>query len=180
MSIQNNAKEFGSLTKLLHWTIFALFIVQYFLVYRREYFPKDAPEKLQYILLHKSLGVCLLLLAFLMLVWRHMGSRPLFAKNMSGLQKGLARITHLLLYVTMLVQPISGILMGWYGGRTISLFGIYDLPNLLSKNEALSKICYTAHVWSSYLIIGLVALHILGALHHHFIQRDNTLTRMLP
>ena len=68
MALANTKKEFGTLTKLLHWTIFALFVVQYFLVYRREYFPKNSPEKIQYILLHKSFGLCVLFLAVLMIM----------------------------------------------------------------------------------------------------------------
>jgi cytochrome b561 len=180
MGLKNTTEKFGSLTKLLHWVIFGLFVLQYFLVYRREYFPKESAEKLQYMLLHKSIGVCLLVIALVMLLWRHAGTRPTMPKQMSGLEAGLARFIHLLLYIVMLVMPISGILMSMFGGYNISVFGWYTLPMLFQKNEALGNIMYTTHVWSSYAIIGLVGLHALAALYHHFIKHDNILKRMLP
>jgi len=178
MALQNSSERFGSLTKLLHWLIFPLFIVQYFLVYRREYFPKDSPEKLQYILLHKSIGVVLLLLAFFMLVWRHAGQRPT-SLNGNSLERVLAKLTHILLYVSMLIMPISGILMSLSAGYNVSVFGLFNLPFAMTKNEALGNLMYTTHVWTSYAVIGLVSLHVLAALFHHFVRKDKVLTRML-
>lgn len=178
MTLQNSTERFGALTKLLHWTIFILFLGQYFLVYRREYFPKDSPEKLQYILLHKSIGVVLLLLAFFMLAWRHVGQRPL-PLNGNSLERYLAKITHILLYLCMLIMPLSGILMSLYAGYSVSVFGLFNLPFALTKNEALGNVMYTTHVWTSYAVIGLVSLHVLAALFHHFVRKDKVLTRML-
>jgi cytochrome b561 len=180
MPLKNTERQFGFITKLCHWLIFILFIVQYFLVYRREYFPKDAPEKLQYILLHKSFGVIVLALALLMLVWRHVGRRPAYDNSMPHAQKCAARIMHLLLYISMLVMPISGITMSQLGGRTVKVFDWFALPNILDKNKEFSELVYYVHLYSSYIIIGIVSLHIIAALYHHFIQKDNILSRMLP
>src|SRR5207302_1478323 len=131
---QNTPKQFGSLTKGLHWLIFILFVVEYFLVYRREYFPKESPEKLQYILLHKSIGVCLLLLALLLILWCYVGTRPSYSANMSRFESYVAKGTHFLLYVVMLLQPITGILMSSFGGRSVAVFGWFTLPTFVAKN----------------------------------------------
>ncbi len=179
MSLQNSTEKFGSLTKLLHWTIFILFVIQYFLVYRREYFPKDSPEKLQYILLHKSIGVVVLVLALLMIGWRYVGNRPPI-ESANACEKMLAKLTHFLLYAAMLIMPLSGIGMSLYAGYSVSVFGWFNLPLSVVKNEALGNILYTTHVWSSYVVIGLVALHILASLYHHFIRKDDVLKRMSP
>ncbi|MCS5708258.1 cytochrome b [Candidatus Berkiella cookevillensis] len=177
MQLMNNEKRFGSLSKLLHWTIFVLYVIQYFLVYRREYFPKDSPEKLQYILLHKSFGVCVLALGLFMLMWRHVGTRPSLPP-MPKIQVILAKIMHILLYLSMLVMPISGICMSMLSGRPVSVFGWFELPMLLAKNEALGGIFYKTHVFSSYAVIGLVAGHTLAALYHHFVNKDDVLKKM--
>lgn len=179
MALKNSAEKFGSLTKILHWLIFFLFVTQYFLVYRREYFPKDSPEKLQYLLLHESIGFIVLVLALLMITWRHAGTRPLMPSNMSGFEKFLAKATHFLLYATMLIQPLSGFAMSQLGGYKPAFFG-YTLPILLAKNEQAGHIMYTTHVWCSYVIIGLVSLHVIGALYHHFLKKDKVFLRMLP
>lgn len=177
---KNSAERFGSLTKILHWLIFALFVAQFFLVYRREYFPKASPEKLQYLLLHESIGALLLPLALLMLVWHFIGTRPTMPSFMTQAHKVAAKIMHFLLYVVMLFQPISGVLMSQYAGYPVSVFGLYDIPTLVQKNEALGHLLHSAHVWCSYAIIVLVSMHILAALSHHFIYKDNVLKRMLP
>lgn len=178
MPLQNTSEKFGTLTKSLHWAIFLLFVVQYYLVYRREYFPKDTHEKMQYLMLHKSLGVVVLLLAALMLAWRHVGTRPLMPSNMALIERKAANVSHVLLYVAMFLMPLSGIFMSMFGGYKISFFGLFDLPMLFSKNEGLGNFLYQTHVYSSYVIIGLVAIHASAALYHHYVRKDNVLTRM--
>ncbi len=177
--LRNTTDKFGCLTKLLHWSIFILFVLQYYLVYRREYFPKEAPEKLQYILLHKSVGVLLLGLALLMLIWRHVGTRPRMPISMTPAHQVAAKLMHFLLYVAMLLQPISGILMGLYGGRSIGVFGLFNIPAFAQKNEQLGNFLYHTHVWCSYAIIAFVSLHVIAALYHHFVAKDDVLKRMI-
>ncbi len=178
MSLQNTPEKFGSLTKLLHWSIFILFVVQYYLVYRREYFPKGSAEKMQYMMLHKSFGVIILILAFVMLIWGRVGKRPSIPGN--AIEKFAAKAVHVLLYVSMFIMPISGILMSQFGGYPISLFGSFDMPVLFGKNEALGNFCFELHEISSFAIMGIVGVHVLAALFHHFVKKDNVLRRMLP
>lgn len=179
MPFQNTSEKFGSLTKFLHWSIFILFVVNYYLVYRREYFPKDTNEKLQYLLLHKSLGICVLIIAFAMLLWRRVGTRPIMPSNMSHRERNFAKWTHILLYTAMFIMPISGILMSIFAGYAVSFFGLFDLPMLFAKNEDIGTVFYQTHVLSSYFIIALVAVHASAALFHHFVRKDNVLQRML-
>lgn len=179
MSLQNTPNKFGDLTKVLHWVIAALFVIQYYLVYRREYFPNDTNEKLQYLLLHKSLGLSVLVLAFAMLAWRRVGIRPSMPSSMSPLELTLARYMHIALYAAMLIMPISGILMSLFGGYPVSFFGLFELPKFDNKNETLGSLFYITHVWSSYAIIPLVAGHTTAALYHHYVKKDDVLKRML-
>lgn len=178
MQVINNNKEFGLVTKLLHWGFFVLFCAQYFLVYRREYFPKDAPESTQYILLHKSFGVIILGMALFFILWRKLGARPSWPKTMSSFQKILAKSVHLALLFVMFAMPISGILMSQFHGYPVSVFG-HEIPTLVSANKDLSTFCFNVHKIMSYVIMGLVGFHILGALVHHFYYRDRVLKNML-
>jgi cytochrome b561 len=178
MSIQNTAEKFGSLTKILHWTIATLFFAQFFLIYRRDQMPDDAPEKLQYILLHKSFGVCILILALCMILWRQVGTRPILPLNMSTLEVFAAKLVHFLLYLFMLVMPLSGFLMSSYAGYGVKLFG-YPLPNPVSKNEDYAHFFGDVHETSAYIIAALVIGHTLAALYHHFVRKDNILKRMM-
>jgi cytochrome b561 len=178
MQLINSKEKFGLMTKLLHWGIFGLFCAQYFLVYRRTYFPKDSPESTQYILLHKSFGVLILGLALFFILWRTLGSRPRWPTTMQFWQKVLSKVVHYALFFAMFAMPISGILMSQYHGYPVSWFG-HKLPTLVSENKDLSTFFHSAHVIMSYAIIGLVGLHILGALTHHFYYKDRVLKNML-
>jgi len=177
MQLTNNEERFGLFTKLLHWSIFLLFVVQYYLVYRREYFSKEMPEKLQYILLHKSLGVVVLCLAFLMIFWSHLGKRPLPPKA-SKFKILISKVVHIFLYLSMLVMPLSGIFMSVLSGRAVSVFDWFKIPLFLAENKALAEKIYYVHLYASYVVICLVSLHVLGALYNHFIAKNDVLIRM--
>lgn len=178
MQLLNSKEKFGLITKLLHWGIFILFCLQFFLVYRREFLPKDSPESTQYILLHKSFGVMILGLAIFFILWRQLGSRPLWPNTMTLLQKRLAKGIHWSLLFVMFAMPISGILMSQFHGYPVAVFG-HDIPNFVSENKAFSSFFKEAHEIVGYVIMGLVGVHILGALVHHFYYRDRVLKNML-
>lgn len=178
MSIKNSAEKFGSLTKFMHWLIAMLFFAQFFLIYRREGFPKGSPEKMQYMLLHKSFGITIFILGTIMILWHFIGTRPILPLNMSRLEIFMAKVTHFLLYLSMLVMPLSGVLMSMLGGYDVLFFG-WKLPNPFTKNEMLGNFFYDAHVVSAYIVGGLVIFHTFAALYHHFVKKDNVLKRML-
>lgn len=179
MALFNTFKKFGLLTRLFHWITFILFVTQFFLVYRKDYFSEGAPEKLQYMLLHKSIGIVLLAIAILFFLVHFIGSRPPFPRNMTNQEKLLAKFTHHVLWLSMFAMPVTGIAMSMYSGYGASLFGLYQLPNLVSTNKELAGSLHQIHGWISYIVIGAVFLHVLGALIHHFIRKDDVLKKML-
>lgn len=176
--INNSAEKFGSLTKFLHWLIAMLFFAQFFLVYRRAAFPKDAPEKLQYLQLHESFGITVFILGSIMIFWHFASTRPIFPMNMSRVEIFVARGIHFLLYLYMLIMPLSGVFMSLFGGYEVFFFR-WELPNLLAENKELSGLFYNFHVVSAYIIGTLVVFHTFAALYHHFIRKDNVLKRIL-
>ena len=81
MSLTNTPSKFGSITKYFHWLTLIGFIGQFYLVYRREYFPKGSQIKLDYILWHKAIGITMLALGILFILWHHLNKRPNFSKK---------------------------------------------------------------------------------------------------
>ena len=178
MCLWNTKEKFGLSMRFLHWSIFLLFIAQFFLVYRREYFSDDMPQKLDYILRHKAIGVVILLFTITMLIARYIGTRPPFPENMPPVQKKVARVMHFCLYASMLLMPISGYLMSTFSGYGISFFGWFQLPKLVAEHKAYAQCCYQFHQMLSYVIIALVSAHVIAAIYHHFVKKDNVLKRM--
>ncbi len=180
MSFLNTKQRFGAFTKLLHWLIAIGFSVQFYLVYRRDFMLDEDPFKLSYILWHKQLGFYLFFVALLMIVSRHLGTRPDFPSSMSRAHVIFSKVGHTVLYLLMLSMPVGGYLMSCYGGRPIMLFGKYAVPALVQPNEAMGDLLYKWHAGIlPYVVMAVVGGHILAALYHHFGLKDNVLKRML-
>jgi cytochrome b561 len=80
----------------------------------------------------------------------------------------------------MFALPISGWLMSSAAGIPASFFGLFDLPDLISRNESLFRTFIQIHKWLGYALIALIGVHAGAALRHHFLLRDETLKKMLP
>ena len=94
-------------------------------------------------------------------------------------QRMVSHLTHLLLYVLLFAMPLSGILMTWYGGRSIDMFGLFDLPSILATDRGQARFFNNLHtdvIWPAILVF--TAIHILGALQHQFIKKDNIMSRI--
>ena len=95
-------------------------------------------------------------------------------------EKLLSHATHMLLYVFMVAVPFSGYLMSNSYGYPAVFFGL-ELPFLVEKNYEIGKIFSQTHTISAFLLLGLVVIHVLGALKHRFLddKENDVLKRML-
>ena len=84
------------------------------------------------------------------------------------------------LYVLLLAMPIVGYVANSAYGAPTPFFGLFNVPPIIAKNEALSEQLFAGHRLAGFLLIVLVAMHISAALFHYFIRRDTVLQRMLP
>lgn len=178
MPLRNTAENYGSLAKLLHWSILLLIIVQYFLAESADELP-DGPGKLQLIGQHKSLGIVLLLLAVARIAWK-LANRGLPAPVGEGLVKKAAAAGHGLLYLLILVQPLSGWAMSSAAGYPVSVFGAFKMPALVGANPELHEFLEDTHEALFYALVAVAVLHAAAALYHHFVLKDGVLRRMSP
>lgn len=139
-----------------------------------------SPEKLRLYSWHKWVGVTLFLLVLLRLGWRLLNPPPELPDAMPGWLRLAARGGHYLLYFLMLAVPLSGWLMSSAKGFQTVWFGVLPLPDLLSKDKALGEQLELIHKSLNFLMAFVVIGHVLAALKHHYIDRDDVLTRMLP
>jgi len=129
---------------------------------------------------HKSTGILILFLSIARIGWRLTWVMPEWPSAMGGLQRLVARITHLALYALMLVVPITGWIMSSAGKYPLTIYGLFDWPKLaVTKGSPLAEAAGEGHEVLGFLMAGLVVLHVAAALHHHFVIKDNVLRRML-
>lgn len=179
MTLKNTAESYGSLAKGLHWVVAAIIIGVLALGLYMSDLPPD-PFKFQLYGIHKAFGITVLGLAVLRLLWRFGNIVPASLPHHAQWEKFLARAAHYALYVLMIVTPLSGWAMSSAGGHPVSFFGLFDLPPLVAQNPDLGKEIAEIHETLAWTLMGVLALHVAGALKHHFVDKDETLRRMLP
>lgn len=139
-----------------------------------------SPQKLKIYSWHKWAGVTIFLCVVLRLGWRLLHRPPELPASVPAWQRSLAAATHVLLYLLMIVVPLSGWLMSSAKGFQTVWFGVLPLPDLLTKNAELGDLLQQMHKLLNYSMAALVFAHFGAALKHHFIDRDDILARMLP
>jgi len=129
---------------------------------------------------HKWLGVTVFLIVVIRVIWRATHTPPALPDSIAVWQQRAAHGLHHLLYVLMFAIPVTGWLMSSAKGVPTVYLGLIPLPDLLGKDKALGHLLENIHATLNYLMLALLVLHVAAALKHHFIERDDTLARMLP
>lgn len=180
MSLRNTSGRWGVVAQTLHWLLFLLIVGAWFAVELHEDYPKGSAERAQWMSLHKSFGATVFFLIWLRLGWRLSGDVPAPLPGPRW-QQWSSALVHAALYLLMIAMPLSGLLMSQYGGREVSWFGFFSIPPVLAPDKELAGRIKELHehvLWPA--LLWLAVLHVLAALWHHFIRRDDTLRRMLP
>lgn len=134
------------------------------------------PDKWELYFWHKSLGVLLggLILVRVATVIKLGKPEPIGER----IQKQAAIWGHRLLYLCMLIMPLSGVTMSYAGGHDIPFFNLFTISGAAEKMPELGGFAHQVHEIAGNLMIALIVIHIIAALYHHFILKDETLIRM--
>lgn len=163
----------------LHWLV-ALLILAAFPLGLYMTGLKLSPLKLQLYAYHKWLGVTVIGLVVVRLLWRLRHPAPPLPMSMPVWQQQAAGALHHLLYVLMLLLPVSGWLMSSAKGVQTVYLGLLPLPDLLAKDDTLGELLAQVHAGLAYALAALVGAHIGAALKHQLVDHDGVLARMLP
>ena len=175
MSIFNSQKEYGILAKLFHWISFVILIAQIpfgFYLVGLEF--SDRRIDLENI--HILIGITVFYITLFRLVWKFFNSSPTEGNSFFKGQIFIAKANHFFLYLSIFTITISGILKKLYMGEKLNfLFFRYGFNK---DNFQLADLYYEVHIYANYLLIVLVALHILAVIVHHFIFKDKILDKI--
>ena len=164
----------------LHWLIALLIICGFALGWVMTDIPGFTPTKLKYFSWHKWIGVTAFALAVVRVLWRATHASPALPGNTPAWQRVVSHGVHGLLYVLMLVIPVTGYLYSSASNIPVVYLGIVPLPRLIDPDPVLKETFKTLHVSLNYILLALVSLHVLAALKHQVLDRDGLLSRMLP
>ncbi|HWT16474.1 MAG TPA: cytochrome b [Patescibacteria group bacterium] len=159
----------GRMARSLHWLMAALLILQW---------SSGQWDDLLGEPFHFSLGIVVLLLAVFRLAWRLTHKAPERAGPVT-LPDRLAGLVHVLFYLAMVALPITGIVWRQAREKVIDVFGLFSLPQFIEPSKALAKQMHDVHEFGATVFLVLFILHVLGVLKRVFIDKDDTMKRML-
>ncbi|MEO7128570.1 MAG: cytochrome b [Rhodoferax sp.] len=176
--IQAFSKRYNAASIGLHWLMLVLIVAVYFCMDVHDFFPKGSATRQGLKTWHYMLGLSVFVLVWLRLLARVGTTTPAVEPALPRWQEHAAKLMHVALYVFMIGMPLFGWLTLSAQGKDIPFFGL-TLPALLTEDKALGKQIKNIHETIATVGYFLIGLHAAAALFHHYIQRDNTLRRML-
>lgn len=172
-------KGYSGFAQALHWLTALLIFAILPVAWVMSEMAKDNPERGFAFMIHKSLGVTIFALVVARLLWRAVNPAPELPGHLARWEARGAKITHVLLYVVLLVMPVSGYITSAAANHPVNFFGLFTLP-LLTENKELAEVAEDVHGAAQWALYALVALHVLATSWHVCVRRDGALHRMLP
>ena len=163
--------------RIIHWLTSILLVATVSIVLIRDQMETKA-VRVELLNLHRAIGLGILLLLIIRLFFRAKHVKNLPKHGLSLLNELAAKVAHLSIYIALIALPILGLLQTNATGKEATFFGLFTLPKLINPNEDLAESLQDYHAYAAWILIALICLHILAALWHHFILKDNVLESM--
>lgn len=182
--------RYSTVAILLHWLIAGLLVWTVLLGWESE--DLKGAAKIAVLQLHKPLGITIMLLTLLRIGLRFVYPAPPMGEHLKPWEKTLAKSVYGLFYILMIAVPLAGWAMvsasALIQQYPIDMFGLFNWPAITSLYELPAELRHTRNeqledvhkLLAKVIIYGLIPLHILGALKHQFLDKDNELARMIP
>lgn len=163
--------------RILHWLRAVLILGLIWAGWTMTGFPEDTPmEKFNFFYSnHKQFGVLVWLIALVHLVirWRSSAMLPQTPNNLKPSEKLLSKIVHRTIIVLTILIPMLGYAMSasFTQSDGVPFFFFGHLPEILPKNDAAFEVFHELHTYASYTLLGLVVLHVVGAIKHRLTDK---------
>ena len=184
--MQSNADpaRYGQVAIFLHWLIAGLVLANIALGLTFANSPAAESGVSALPQWHKSIGLTVLMLSLARLGWRLGHPAP----PLLGPFSGLARAVHILFYILLIATPLAGWALVSVSPRNIVTvyFHLFAWPHIgflhaipvQARRHDISTFV-ALHNILAFSSLGLIVLHVAGALYHQ-LRGDDTMRRMLP
>ena len=164
----------------LHWLIALAVLGQIAFGWYLQLIPRLTPDRTIYVNFHKSTGLVIGLLIVFRLAWRLSHKPPPLPSSMPAWERGVALVSHVLLYACMLIMPIAGYTASNFSKFGVKFFNAVLLPPWGVDVRGIYGFFNGLHVATSYVFVTLIAVHVAAALKHLIFPRHGIFRRMLP
>ena len=171
------AARYDGVTIALHWATAALVLLQFGLAETWDFFPRPARHVM--IVGHMSFGLILTGVVITRIIWRVNFGLALPPAGYGALDRA-AKALHHALYVLVSAEILLGFTTRWTDNQALSFFGLLIPSPFGSFSKATGRFVDDIHNYNAWLIMGIVTVHAVAALGHHYLLKDGVLRRMLP
>ena len=172
-------QRYSTVAIWLHWIIAALLVANLLIGLFRGEFGRETASSLMW--WHKGIGLTVLGLTLVRLAWRAAHRPPPFDAIMKRWEKAAASAIHAAFYLLLIAIPLTGWLISSTSGRETDWFGLFDVPPLpVSRSEDAHELAEEVHEILAKVTIGLILLHVAGAVKHHLAGHRHLVRRMAP
>lgn len=172
-------ERYTSLAQVSHWAAAVLMLAAVVLVWVFMAMPAEQAGRFAYITLHKSIGQTIFFLTLFRLIWRSFRPAPPMGGRIMAWEAFVARTNHWLLYVIMILMPLTGYVLATVAARPSPYFWLFYWPEP-AVSTVVAHVALRAHLVGQYLVYAMVGLHVAAVVWHVAVRRDGTLERMLP
>jgi len=182
--LKNTPTRYGFVTKLLHWSVFALIVYQFVGANLMGRLGRNGTvlglNQDHFYNWHKSIGLVVLGVAVLRIAWRRTTPLPEWCPALTPAERAITQRLEAMLYALMFLLPVTGYLFVMAGGYGVRLFGVHDLPNPIGKQPVLALWAQGLHVLLTHALVVVAAWHVGLGLKKHVYEGTRFLYRMLP
>ncbi len=177
---QSSASRYSRGAIAFHWTIAALILANITIGLLHEDMARETRRF--WMGQHFAIGLAVLVLSVGRVGWRLAYKPPAPLMTQAAWERVLARAVHVIFYLLIIALPVLGWLAVSTGrAESISFFGLFEMPVLpVARSDGAHSTLETVHGLLGKIMLGLIVLHVIGALKHHILDRDLTLARMIP
>jgi len=179
MAAFNTRLRFGAMAQLFHWATTILVVIAFV------YGPGGSEQRVYSLArdfdrqIHETLGMGVLAITLIRLAWRAFDATP-DDPPMPPWMRLSSKVVHAMIYILLLVIPLTAISGAWIEGHPLTLLGSVRVGPLLSEAHDVGVAIASIHTWLGDAILWVAGVHAAAALYHHFVLRDGVLRSMLP
>jgi cytochrome b561 len=170
--------QFGRLQRWLHWAMAVLIFAAIGLGVWSAYLPIGQQPRKWLLDLHKSIGFSIAALLIVRIAWRMFIGEPAYRQPLDRMTRAASHAGHAALYAMMLFMPLTGYMYSAAGGYSLPWFGLFQWPRLLSQDHNMAAWGKLLHDRGAWVISSIILLHLAAVAIHHWIKRDEVLSRM--
>lgn len=175
----DDKRRYPAALRGLHWLVVLLLIGQFAVAWTMpEVHKGTAPTGL--IAWHLSLGIVIWLVMAVRLAVRLSSPVPPPPDDLPAGLRLLSRSTHYAFYLLLLLLPVLGFMNASARGWNVRLFGLIPMPALVPTGSPTGRAMGDVHQTVALILLGVIALHVAGALYHALILKDRVVHRILP